>query len=338
MIKYGICDEDYLNVRRNPQYKPSLGHYIRKRSYGQTANYLNFQSSNSEYMTAYKPDTDLSNNDLYRYMPHIYQKNYVERDLSNSALKDVATNDIIQKIISLPAPALDAISQEGAVRDEMERDNKYAAFNVNKPLQYQASNVNFKYNYIDGKTKKNYPSIHQVLKRNEIVPSASHILERNEILPSASHAEGINYYAKNSVNNIFQRNAILPATSHAMDINAYAENDISNEDKYYYQSFRISSPPTREPEIYKLIQGFNTSTAITPPEASTTTTPSPKVEHIFIISRRTMPSKKPNVCKYGNEQLCGVLSNGTLRTFESICEMMTRNSFLKHSKYESLQF
>ena len=40
-----------------------------------------------------------------------------------------------------------------------------------------------------------------------------------------------------------------------------------------------------------------------------------------------------NECKFDSNAVCGTLSNGTIKSFNSICEMMTANINLRNSKY-----
>lgn len=75
---------------------------------------------------------------------------------------------------------------------------------------------------------------------------------------------------------------------------------------------------------------------MTTTSTTTTTTASPHFSEQYKLKTQLLKeksTKKIIECKYGVTPVCGVLSNGTVRTFENMCEMRSTNLYLKNSKY-----
>ena len=76
---------------------------------------------------------------------------------------------------------------------------------------------------------------------------------------------------------------------------------------------------------------FESTTSSYNTETSDTVTVTNVFEHDNKIDIST--TIKENACKFGPDAVCGTLSNGTVQSFNSICDMMAANINLNNSKY-----
>lgn len=70
-------------------------------------------------------------------------------------------------------------------------------------------------------------------------------------------------------------------------------------------------------------------------KGTTTFIESTTITNIFEDKKEIKVSVKnqENACEFGSGAICGTLSNGTVKTFSSICEMVVANMNLNNSKY-----
>ncbi|XP_065359062.1 uncharacterized protein LOC135953216 [Calliphora vicina] len=151
------------------------------------------------------------------------------------------------------------------------------------------------------------------------------IFEESVIKPLAFATDRVNF------NYMTDRNFAhdINRQSVPLAINTFTDED----NKEYYYDFERVNPDFDNEEIATTISTtITTSTETTQmPNRLSTTTSRPKVLRKPKQQKNEMTPVNIVDCKFGSTSICGMLADGTVRTFDTICEMMAANVYLKNT-------
>lgn len=112
-----------------------------------------------------------------------------------------------------------------------------------------------------------------------------------------------------------------------------------NNKEYYYTIERLSTenegdemgnfPTNIAKTISTTIETTQAPKIIPATTDRTTKVPSRKLEHM----KKDKDVGTKAECKFGTNPICGMLADGSVRSFDTICEMMSTNVYLTNSKY-----
>ncbi|XP_075148178.1 uncharacterized protein LOC142222102 isoform X2 [Haematobia irritans] len=328
VVKNGICDEDYSNSRLRLGPKSHKRHTIQKRSFDNSKGFSQNANKANNYKTQtsaeYKNPEDLHQypNDGYASLPTI------------TALSGDTTDEDIQKLLA----------------SQLTPDDLQYGTTVTKPMQYNEIN-DMAFNYLPTHVKSSPPDV------SSSQSPKIHTFGQN------SHRKGAFYYPYHNEPASYptEKPTEFASSKNLEDLlNLMRSGNTENPkgDSYnqpttktnlnFMRSGNIENPkgdsynhPTTKMNLNSMTSGnienpkgdsYDQPTTKTNLNSMTSgNTESLKADSYNQPTKAKTKSKKLTECKYGVDPICGVLSNGTVRTFDNLCEMRSANLYLKNT-------
>ncbi|KAI8130532.1 hypothetical protein CVS40_0253 [Lucilia cuprina] len=142
-------------------------------------------------------------------------------------------------------------------------------------------------------------------------------------MPFAANMMNFNYITERNHN-------INRSPSLSIDVNSFMDKE-NNKDYYEIEKVAVEN---ENKEIEDIPTTFPPTSETSPETTKTSsriaaTKSRPKVSNKHLKTEKVSNSTKE--CKFGSTSICGMLADGSVRTFETICEMMTANVYLKNT-------
>lgn len=140
-------------------------------------------------------------------------------------------------------------------------------------------------------------------------------------VPFSLSRKHFNYMSNKNLAHEINRHTSVPAVE---PINDETQKQIYYAFKAGFKNEYLNRMPTT---LHAPVQTVQTS------EGNATTTVTPKSTNKQKQIKREEIARPKVECKFGEIAICATLTNGTLRTFETLCDMMTANNYLENSKF-----
>ncbi|XP_058985837.1 uncharacterized protein LOC101897969 isoform X2 [Musca domestica] len=294
VIKYGICDEDYSNSRLRLDIKPPKLHGITKRSY-EKISYSPNQEERQDFLN-YKTESMMTNENR---IPSETYPNYMLQ---------------YQNPFLMTPHMFQPMNPFNHIYPDMR--NMYAPEETQRPLAEENNAESVPDQQFEGTDPKPMP--YSSLNDMPLNYADANIKYENE---KHNFVNGIKY--ENEIPNFYPNNINIENESPIVEPVVKSMHNLYNRNFEDLHTDQRNLPLYGDENMIPL-RSYND-------EFSTRIGNKGDKSYSSKANRKEKTNRKRTECKYGSVKICGVLSNGTVRTFENICEMRSTNLYLKNT-------